>query len=199
MLYLKIREMVKQEKAAENVLNVRQEKGYGKCFEHQTGNELRKMYKMDGWVTIWRRIKLDISRYFPGILAAVSFYFLLRYLFGGFCPSVLVTGFPCPGCGMTRALLYLLQGNFERAFALNPSVFLWAIWVLCFCFERYIRGRKPKAIFWAAVMIVLCMTAVYTYRMVTLFPKRPPYVYTRNNLFARYVPGYARMMRRLIG
>lgn len=33
-----------------------------------------------------------------------------------------VTGNPCPGCGMGRALFNLLHLNFERAWQLNPLV-----------------------------------------------------------------------------
>lgn len=36
------------------------------------------------------------------------------------CPIARSTGVPCPGCGMTRALLALLHGDFAAAFAHHP-------------------------------------------------------------------------------
>lgn len=52
------------------------------------------------------------------------FFLLLPYEFaenGPFvCPSARV-GFPCPGCGVTRALTLLMKGQFSAAYALNES------------------------------------------------------------------------------
>lgn len=41
---------------------------------------------------------------------------------GYLCPFAALTGWPCPGCGLTRASLALLQGQFERALQLHPLV-----------------------------------------------------------------------------
>jgi len=37
------------------------------------------------------------------------------------CPIRAVTGFPCPGCGMTRALLLLVQLRFGAALVAHPA------------------------------------------------------------------------------
>jgi len=37
------------------------------------------------------------------------------------CPLRAVTGVPCPGCGMTRALLLLVQLRFEAAWVAHPA------------------------------------------------------------------------------
>ena len=36
------------------------------------------------------------------------------------CPTAMLLGLPCPGCGMTRALLLLLTGNGTGALQLHP-------------------------------------------------------------------------------
>jgi hypothetical protein len=36
------------------------------------------------------------------------------------CPWHRLTGWPCPGCGSTRAVLGLLQGRLAAGFAFNP-------------------------------------------------------------------------------
>jgi hypothetical protein len=42
-----------------------------------------------------------------------------------FCPFKTLTGIPCPGCGMTRALLSMTKGDFLGATNFNPfSYFL---------------------------------------------------------------------------
>lgn len=133
------------------------------------------------------------------MLAVITLYFVMHALFGAFCPSVIVTGFPCPGCGLTRAVLYLLKGQFLRSWALNPAAGLWGLWALWFAFERYIRGRKCRGLTWALGGIALFMISVYMIRMVRYFPDRPPYVYTPNNLFSRIIPGYRSIIKHLLG
>ncbi len=39
---------------------------------------------------------------------------------GTVCIFKNITTIPCPGCGTTRGVRYLLHGYFERAFMLNP-------------------------------------------------------------------------------
>lgn len=40
-----------------------------------------------------------------------------------FCPFEALTGVPCPGCGMTRAMLKLVAGDIGGAAAHNPFCF----------------------------------------------------------------------------
>lgn len=39
------------------------------------------------------------------------------------CPFQQTLGLPCPGCGLSRALLALLRGDWQAAFAIHPFVF----------------------------------------------------------------------------
>ena len=144
------------------------------------------------------RIKKDIRQYGPAIFMVVILYFLAHGLFGAFCPSLLITGFPCPGCGMTRAVLYLLRGQFQRSWALNPAAVFWVIWALLFAWNRYIKGKKSKILSRAFWGILLFMLAAYAVRMKLYFPNKPPYVYARDNLFAAVLPGYDKIVKYLI-
>ena len=36
------------------------------------------------------------------------------------CPFRLMTGLPCPGCGLTRAWVYLVHGRLEESLSANP-------------------------------------------------------------------------------
>jgi len=42
------------------------------------------------------------------------------------CPSATLLGIPCPGCGLTRATLAALRGDFAGALHFHPLVFLLA-------------------------------------------------------------------------
>ncbi|MCI9296033.1 MAG: DUF2752 domain-containing protein [Lachnospiraceae bacterium] len=123
----------------------------------------------------------------------------MHALFNAFCPSILITGFPCPGCGMTRAVIYLLKGQFLRSWALNPAAGLWMLWAFWLFLERYIRGRKCRGLSWALCGIAVFMVIAYVVRMKMYFPNKPPYVYTGNNLFSRIIPNYGQMIRHLLG
>lgn len=48
------------------------------------------------------------------------------------CPYLTLTGLACPGCGLTRAVHFLLHGDLGRAFAFNPWAFLSAPALLVF-------------------------------------------------------------------
>lgn len=157
----------------------------------------REVYS--GLFGIWERVKQDVRQHGAGVLAVLVLYVVMHVLFGAFCPSVIVTGFPCPGCGMTRAVLYLMKGQFRRSWALNPAAGLWVLWAIWFGVERYIRGRKCKGLSWALCGIALFMVVVYVVRMGMFFPDRPPYVYTRNNLLSRVIPGYREVVKHLLG
>jgi uncharacterized protein DUF2752 len=62
------------------------------------------------------------------------------------CPLANLTGWPCPGCGITRALLALLHGNLGQALAIQPlspliglllAVYLGGGWL------GYVRTGEP--------------------------------------------------------
>lgn len=45
------------------------------------------------------------------------------------CPFKMATGFPCPGCGITKSLIFLYQGNIEKSLHYH----LFAIPTVLFC------------------------------------------------------------------
>lgn len=56
-----------------------------------------------------------------------------------------ITGFDCPGCGMTRASLAVLDGNFYQAFRWNMLVFILAPLYLLYLFlqkMQYVKQSK---------------------------------------------------------
>ncbi|MDD2972252.1 MAG: DUF2752 domain-containing protein [Lachnospiraceae bacterium] len=147
---------------------------------------------------ILTRILKDAKVYGLVFLLFVSYYLLVRIRFHAFCPLVIVTGFPCPGCGMTRAMLCLLTGQFQRAWNLNPSSFLWLGILIWFLYARYWRGNGMGRLRYLIMLTVITMVCIYGYRMLTVFPSYPPMTYTRHNLMSESLPWYQEYVDRIL-
>lgn len=148
---------------------------------------------------IGKRIWKDVLTYKEAILIFAVYYIVVHAVFHAFCPLVLVTGFPCAGCGMTRAVFFLLTGQFARSFRLNPMA-LPVILFAAYCFWcRYIKGAKIKGFKQGLVLILIGLLAAYIYGMWTVFPNRPPYVYTGGNLLEQCFPFYREFLYRVLG
>lgn len=136
------------------------------------------------------RIRKDMRSYGAALAAVVVFYFLMHILFRAFCPMVVLTGFPCPGCGLTRSILFFLTGQWERSFYIHP---LGGI-VVCFfgycAWFRYIKGRKIPGCNWILVFLAGTAVILFLIRMRLYFPNRPPYTYTSGNFLEKIIPGY---------
>lgn len=63
-----------------------------------------------------------------GIVWLILEYFLNLDII--LCPTKILFGIPCPGCGMTRACLLLLHNDIIGAFCMNPNVFVLALFVV---------------------------------------------------------------------
>jgi len=62
---------------------------------------------------------------------AVSFVFPLEGLGVDLCVLHSTTGLPCPGCGMSRAISAISQGQLSTALALNPFALLaWPLFLV---------------------------------------------------------------------
>jgi hypothetical protein len=49
-----------------------------------------------------------------------------QHIISSICPIKMLTGYPCPGCGMTRACWSLLKLDFAEAFYFHPLSYLLA-------------------------------------------------------------------------
>ena len=173
-------------------INAQQDgKPYVVMGEHRNrGKELKQIFGR-----IWK----DIYDYKAVIVAFSIYYILVHLLFHAFCPSVLLAGFPCAGCGMTRAMFFLLTGQFSRSWNLNPMALPILLFIVYCMGMRYVGGRRVKGFKTGLCILCVCMLMIYGYRMYTIFPNRPPYVYTSNNLMERCFPFYREILHRLFG
>ena len=140
---------------------------------------------------IFNRIYQDIHlNKLPIIMLSVlliSFHLIFHHI----CPMVILTGFPCPGCGLTRAFLLFLTFRPVEAFSYNPAYPLWLLIVLVFFIKRYIYGKKLSFFFRNFFLSVVIITiAVYIFRMAHYFPSHEPLIYFDDNIMARIHPEY---------
>ncbi|MCM1179305.1 MAG: DUF2752 domain-containing protein [Clostridium sp.] len=140
-------------------------------------------------------LKKDIRTYYKGVLLAAVYIVGADALFGGMCPGVLLTGFPCPACGLTRAGIYVLTLQFQRAWVMNPVIYAIGAFLLYFLICRYILGKPSAGVKWMLWAVLILLLLVYFYRMANCFPEYAaagqspgtPMVYTQENLLRRLV------------
>lgn len=145
-----------------------------------------------------KRIYSDIKEYSPAGIVFLVYYLLIRLTKSTFCPMLGLTGFPCAGCGLTRAFLYMAKGQFARAAYINPMAFPIIAFLLYCGYFRYVRGTAIRGFKVLLALLVICMLVFYVVRMYLYFPDRIPYVYNRNNILAQRMPGYQNIAGRLI-
>ena len=139
---------------------------------------------------IVNRIAGDIKGVALVLILFLVYYLIMNAVFQAFCPLLILTGVPCAGCGLTRAGLHLLRGDISRAAALNPSIFLVALFLLYCGYFRYLKGTKVRGFSLALGALTAVTIVIYLYRMYLYFPDRAPYVYHKKNLLSEIAPWY---------
>ncbi|WP_234983454.1 DUF2752 domain-containing protein [Demequina sp. NBRC 110053] len=116
-----------------------------------------------------------------GAIAAVAYVGSVDPHEGGHyptCPSLLVTGLYCPGCGSLRAIHDAANGDLAGAWDMNPFavivapwlVWRWVAWVLA-ASGRPVRRRPAPA--WALYVLA---GAVVLYWIARNIPALEPYL-----------------------
>lgn len=144
---------------------------------------------------IGKRIKKDALEYKYPILLFLLYYILIKAVFHAYCPMVLITGLPCPGCGMTRAVLLLLMGEWKRSWNLQPLAVVWLLFGIWIFVWRYLLGKKIKWFQPILIVLLVSLIAFYIYRMATVFPSYPPMTYRYKNLFSNMFYFYQDLLR----
>lgn len=145
------------------------------------------------------RLKKDFQDYKIGIFIFTVYYVVVHAVFRAFCPLVMLTGLPCAGCGMTRALFFFVAGQFLRSWRLNPMALPVLLFFVYGVITRYILGKRVKGFRVCVAIFCLCMLVIYVYRMCTVFPNQPPYVYTAGNFLEKSFPFYREILHKLLG
>ena len=118
----------------------------------------------------------DIRRLLPALAGVVVYWIVTHLLFDRFCPTQILFNFPCPGCGMTRALMLVLSGQFGEAWRLQPPVYGWILGGAGFCVDRYLihveKRSAGAAKLWIVYFVLLLLwgMALYGLRLFTGIP-----------------------------
>lgn len=62
------------------------------------------------------------------------------------CKFKMATGLPCPGCGGTRAFVFLFKGDFIRCICYNPTIIYCVLAYIHFMILYFVRKNIKKNI-----------------------------------------------------
>lgn len=128
----------------------------------------------------FKKILKNIKSFLPFIFFLLIYVLICKLIHVVSCPVKLITGFPCPGCGITRACESLLTFRLVRAFKFNPCVYLLPIIIVVLVFKdfKYISKLYHSNIFW--IVIILIVIIVYILRLIYIYPEYPMNYYSKN-------------------
>lgn len=80
------------------------------------------------------------------------------------CPLRMMTGIPCPFCGMTTASIHLVRGRIFETATTNPMVFLIAVFTIVMLGVLALRrtGRLSAPPTWSTRQTKICIKAIAT-------------------------------------
>lgn len=112
-----------------------------------------------------KRMGQDLYRLRVALPVLLIYCLTTQLIFGTVCPFAILSGFACPACGMSRAVLLFLAGKPLLSFSLHPLAMLWPALILYLGYFRYFQTRRAP--FAWPLTIVLCITtfACYLYRL----------------------------------
>lgn len=131
-------------------------------------------------------LKEDIKKYGWAILLYIACLLLFKMITGAACPVVGMTGYPCPGCGLTRAGIFLLRLEWKAAFSMHPFIFALVGYGMLWAGNRYILGRDTgKALYFLLFFLLILMCFFFVWRMFQYFPHKSPLTFYHNHLGQR--------------
>lgn len=87
----------------------------------------------------------DIKQTKWAIIVIIAYFVFGRKFIYSICPLIMLTGYPCPSCGLTRAGIQLLHFDFAGAWHMHPFIYVVAILVFCYCWEPLYQASVKAA------------------------------------------------------
>ena len=89
-------------------------------------------------------------------------YLVSKIGFGIPCLFYKITGFQCPGCGITHMCLVLINGNIKEAFLANPVVFSFSPFILFLLFKSMLCYLNDKKFVLNRYQSIFCKIIIIT-------------------------------------
>lgn len=122
----------------------------------------------------YSRIFHDIKQNYIALSIVIVYLVIAQWIFHTVCPFAILTGLPCPACGLTRGALLFFSGDFQAAAGMNPAIYLWLPFLSYLFVYRYFFGKKPPFILPLTILVCLITIFIYEYRLITGTPVAVP-------------------------
>lgn len=103
--------------------------------------------------------KKKILTFIVFTILLIGYYFFHKYTHLALeCPIHYLTGYYCPGCGVTRMLFSILKLDFYQAFRFNPLVFILLVFYIIYFVIRYVFKKNiyvPDKVLYGVIVILL--------------------------------------------
>ena len=129
------------------------------------------------------------KRHIPALTAGLGCWAFIFIISGTSCLIKGLSGFPCPGCGSSRAAAALFHGNIKQALDYHPLIFvslgLPVIFIITYIFRLNIL--KFKAVNILLFIIFLVYIAVFIVRLILYYPDTEPMTYLESSFLGRFI------------
>lgn len=128
-----------------------------------------------------REIKDSLNLKMAALVVVVLVcYTILNFIVGvELCPFRAVTGFPCPSCGLTTALYFILRGQF--LFALETHIFIYVLPIVPLAY-LFLEKKRRNQIY---IVLAIALTIYWIYRLAFLFPSDYPMTFDPNGILPK--------------
>lgn len=126
----------------------------------------------------------DIKNAKLAILCIALYFTIVSHFLYSSCPLVMITGLPCPACGMTRAGISVLRGHFALAWELHPFIYVVLALLAAYGVNRYLLGKSYRILNGMTLITLILLLVFYCWRMYRYFPDVWPMLYYPGNLLA---------------